>query len=117
MSDKNNNTATPGVAVLQSDFDAKTAILNSLDETATPVVRTAAQSDVDSAKIALDQAIQAVTVPGKNQTGKTKEKTIKGIFLLSPTGRFGLGYNAGEEASLPELQARELDEAGYFKIK
>ena len=116
MSDKNNNAATLGVAALQSDFDAKTAILNSLDETAAPEVRTAAQADVDAAKIALDEAIQAATLPGKNQTGKTKEKTVKGVFVLSPTGRFNLGYNAGEKASLPELQAIELEASGYFKI-
>jgi hypothetical protein len=45
-----------------------------------------------------------------------KEKSVKGVFLLSPTGRFNLAYSAGEEASLPELQALELEEAGYFRI-
>ena len=41
---------------------------------------------------------------------------IKVKFLLSPTGKFSLGYNPGEEASLPELQATELIEAGYAEL-
>jgi hypothetical protein len=57
------------------------------------------------------------TTEAKATKTKTKEKTLKGKFLVSPTGKFNLGYNAGEEASLPELQALELEEAGYFKIE
>jgi hypothetical protein len=52
----------------------------------------------------------------QKKAAKTKEKFIKGIFLVSPTARFKLGYSAGEEGSLPELQAIELEEAGYFKF-
>jgi hypothetical protein len=40
---------------------------------------------------------------------------IKGVFLVSPTAVYKLAYSAGEEGSLPELQALELEEAGYFK--
>jgi hypothetical protein len=36
-------------------------------------------------------------------------------FLVSPTAVYKLAYSAGEEGSLPELQALELEEAGYFK--
>ena len=45
----------------------------------------------------------------------SKEELVKGKFLVSPTGRYNLAYNVGEEASLPKLQADELEEAGYFK--
>lgn len=41
---------------------------------------------------------------------------IKIKFLLSPTGKFNLAYNVNEIASLPELQATELIEAGYAEI-
>jgi hypothetical protein len=109
MSDKKNNAAAPGVAALQSDFDAKTAVLNGLDETATPEDREKAQADVDEAKLALDKANEPAAKPST--------KKVKGTFVLSPTGRFSLAYSVGEEASLPELQAKELEEAGYFKIK
>jgi hypothetical protein len=34
-------------------------------------------------------------------------------FLLSPTGKFGLGYSAGEEGEFEEKQATELVEAKY----
>lgn len=49
-------------------------------------------------------------------TATGKEKKVKVKFLLSPTGKFNLGYNAGETAILPELQADELIEAGYAEI-
>jgi hypothetical protein len=42
---------------------------------------------------------------------KSKVKLIKG-FLVSAV--YKLAYSAGE-GSLPELQALELEEAGYFK--
>jgi hypothetical protein len=45
---------------------------------------------------------------------KSKVKLIK-VFLVSPTAVYKLAYSAGEEGSLPELQALELEEAGYFK--
>jgi hypothetical protein len=40
-------------------------------------------------------------------------KLIKVKFLLSPTGKFGLGYSAGEEGEFEEKQAAELVEAKY----
>jgi hypothetical protein len=46
---------------------------------------------------------------------KSKGKLIKGFFLVSPTGLYKLAYSAGEKAEIPELQALELEEAGYFK--
>ena len=52
-------------------------------------------------------------------TNKTSEETPKLIqvkFLVSPTGKFNLAYNVGEEASLPEPQAIELEELAYVKF-
>lgn len=40
-----------------------------------------------------------------------KLKKIK--FLLSPTGKFGLGYNEADEVELPTKQANELIKAEY----
>lgn len=42
---------------------------------------------------------------------KSKEVVVK--FVLSPTGRFGLGYNIGDEAPFSEEKANELIESGY----
>ena len=54
---------------------------------------------------------------GKAKT-KATPKTLKVKFLLSPTGKFGLGYNVAEEAVLPIDQALELIEAKYAeKVK
>jgi len=63
-----------------------------------------------------EDAVVEKVVEKTTENKPKKEKALKGVFLLSPTGRFGLGYNAGEKASLPELQALELEEAGYFKL-
>lgn len=43
-------------------------------------------------------------------------KKLKVKFLLSPTGKFSLGYNKDEEASFPKIQAEELIEAGYAEL-
>jgi len=51
------------------------------------------------------------TTPTSKEVGVLKIK-----FLLSPTGKFGLGYNVDEEGILPELQATELIEAGYAEL-
>jgi hypothetical protein len=40
-------------------------------------------------------------------------KLIKVKFLLSPTGKFGLAYSAGEVGEFEEKQAAELVEAKY----
>lgn len=42
---------------------------------------------------------------------KSKEVVVK--FVLSPTGRFGLGYNIGDEVPFSEEKAAELVESGY----
>lgn len=51
---------------------------------------------------------------------KTPASKVAGVlkikFLLSPTGKFKLGYNVNEIATLPELQATELIEAGYAEL-
>jgi len=46
----------------------------------------------------------------EHQKGARKRKVR---FLLSPTGRFGLGYGVGEEAEFETKQAAELVESGY----
>lgn len=113
MSDKNKNTAAEAVAVLQQDYDAKLALLNGLEETAMPEAKAEAQTAVDEAKELLDKA----TSPKASTAPKAeKEKYLKGVFVVSPTGKYSLAYNVGESASLPELQALELEEAGYFKL-
>jgi NADH dehydrogenase/NADH:ubiquinone oxidoreductase subunit G len=113
MSQDKKNTAAEAVAVLQSNFDAAEIKVKELPETATPEAIIAAQKELSDAKEALEEALNPIEKPnGKEQ----KEKLVKGKFLLSPTGRYGLGYNEGEKASLPELQALELEEAGYFRI-
>jgi hypothetical protein len=111
MSQENKNTAAEAVAVLQSNLDAATEVLKNLPETASNEEKAEAGKAVGLAKKALSQA----TATSKTEK-PVKEKQLKGIFLLSPTGRFGLAYSAGEKASLPELQATELEEAGYFRI-
>lgn len=113
MSNKNNNAAAEAVAALQQDYDTKLEVLNGLVEIATDEERLKVQTEVDAAKVLLDAELAKVK-GGNLKEGKTK--LVKGKFMLSPTGRFGLAYNAGEEASLPELQAIELEESGYFKI-
>lgn len=42
---------------------------------------------------------------------KSSDVAVK--FVLSPTGRFGLGYNIGDEATFSEEKANELIESGY----
>jgi len=44
------------------------------------------------------------------------KKRLKVKFLLSPTAVFGLGYNAGDVALLPEPLAYELVENKYAKF-
>ena len=39
-----------------------------------------------------------------------KVKKVKVKFLVSPTGLYGLAYNAGDDASLPKTQAEEIVE-------
>ena len=51
------------------------------------------------------------TTPTSKEVGVLKVK-----FVLSPTGKFSLGYNVNEIATLPELQAAELIEAGYAEL-
>jgi hypothetical protein len=45
-----------------------------------------------------------------------EQAEVKIKFLLSPTGKFSLAYNVGEEAQINELQANELVEAGYAEF-
>lgn len=120
MIDKNNDATAEAAVALQRDYEIKLEVLNTLTETATAEEKQAAQLAVDEAKSLLEAELvkSKASIPkaGTEKVKTEKVKLVKGKFLLSPTGRFGLAYNAGEKASLPELQAKELDEAGYFKI-
>lgn len=120
MSNKNNNATAEAVVALQQDYDTKLEVLNGLTEDATAEEKQSAQSAVDESKSLLDAELAKskapVTKAGTEKVKSEKAKLVKGKFLLSPTGRFGLAYNAGEPAELEEKQAKELDEAGYFKI-
>jgi hypothetical protein len=111
MSDKNKNTASEAVAVLKKDYDEKLELFNGLDESVSDDLKNEALSALNIAKEALDNGLKAVP----KSDPKIKEKFVKGTFLLSPTGKYNLAYNAGESCSLPELQAIELEDAGYFK--
>ncbi|MBF4484427.1 hypothetical protein [Flavobacterium sp. CSZ] len=120
MSNKNNNATAEAAVALQQDYDTKLEVLNGLPEVATAEEKQSAQTAVDDAKVLLDAELSKskapVTKAGTDKVKAEKAKLVKGKFLLSPTGRFGLAYNAGELAELEEKQAKELDEAGYFKI-
>ena len=45
-----------------------------------------------------------------------KPKTLKIKFLLSPTGKFNLGYNIGDVAEFETKTAQELVDACYAEI-
>ena len=45
-----------------------------------------------------------------------KQKVLKVKFLLSPTAKFNLAYNIGEEGEFEEKQANELVEACYAEF-
>ncbi|WP_281225372.1 hypothetical protein [Flavobacterium aquiphilum] len=98
---------------IQTTFETAESALNAIKDLPTPEEKQAAQTAFDEAKLAYETALKPNT---GSTTSKPKDKMLKGKFIVSPTGRFNLGYNVGEEAEFPELQARELDEAGYFKI-
>lgn len=49
-------------------------------------------------------------------SGGKSPKLVKVKFLLSPTAKFGLGYNPGEEGEFEEKQAAELVEAKYAEF-
>lgn len=54
---------------------------------------------------------------GNTTTASKKDAVVEGQkevrFLLSPTGRFKLAYNAGDVASFNAEQAEEMIELGY----
>ena len=116
MSKNKKNAAAEAVVALQSDYNAKLSVLNGLDESVTSEDRQKAQNEYDQAKDALDAALKLVETSNVQNFSKENNAVIKGVFLLSPTGRFNLAYNTGEEAELPKLQAEELKAAGFFQF-
>jgi phosphopantetheinyl transferase (holo-ACP synthase) len=119
-------------ALAQTAVDTAFQALEALSETVTIEVKTAVQLAFDAAKEALDElstaeevaeaqaAVDAAKEALDKSTAsvgtKTKIEVLEIEFLISPTGRFSLGYNVGEKGKLPKLQAEELVEAGYAKF-
>jgi hypothetical protein len=88
-------------ALLQKNLDDAKAAFDGLGEDATQEQKDTAQAAIDTAQLAIDNV--------NKPSGKTKK--VK--FLLSPTGRFNLAYNEGEEGVFEEKQAAELVQAKY----
>lgn len=93
--------AAEAAALLQKNLDDAQVAFDGLGEDATEEQKQEAQKLLDDAKLAIEEA--------NKPSGKRKK--VK--FLLSPTGRFGLGYSAGEEGEFEEKQAAELVESKY----
>ncbi|MGQ7945014.1 hypothetical protein [Flavobacterium sp. WC2509] len=97
----------------QIAFEESAKALEVITALPTPEEKALAQTAYDEAK----KAYETATAPKASTVPKAeKEKYLKGVFVVSPTGKYNLAYNVGESASLPELQALELEEAGYFKL-
>jgi len=109
MSVKKNNAAAEAVAALKSAFEAAEIALNAITETSSVEEKEAAQTAFDTSKAAYETAIAP-------KPPKAKEEKLEIEFILSPTGKFKLGYNVGEKAAFPTLQADELIDAGYAKL-
>lgn len=103
MAKQNNNKAAEAAALLNQNLEAAELALANAPEDATAEDKQLLQDAVDAAKKAIEDANQP----------KEKSKKVKVKFLLSPTGKFGLGYSAGEEGELEEKQAAELVDAKY----
>jgi hypothetical protein len=69
--------------------------------------------NLDTAASSEEVAVEKVAIA--TETAPSGKK-LKVKFLLSPTGKFGLGYNVDEVASFPKIQATELIEAGYAEL-
>lgn len=52
----------------------------------------------------------------KKQTTETPKTFIKVKFLLSPTGRFNLGFSIGDVAEFEPNTAKELIDAAYAEL-
>ena len=107
MSGKKNNSVAEAVAELTKVYNEALEAQSSLLEDANDEEKAAAQTAVNNAKVALDEAITIASTPAK------KEKIVKVKFLLSPVAKFGLAYSEGETGFFDENQAKELVEAKY----
>jgi hypothetical protein len=47
---------------------------------------------------------------------KATANEVEILFIVSPTGKFGLAYNVGETCFINENQANELVDAGYAEL-
>ena len=103
MATNKENKAAEAAALLTQNLEAAELALANAPEDATTEEKQLLQDAVDAAKKAIEDANKP----------KEKSKKVKVKFLLSPTGKFGLGYSAGEEGEFEEKQAAELVEAKY----
>ena len=102
MSAKNKtNKAAEAAALLNKNLEDAQIAFDGL-------AQDASQEDKDAAQVALDAAKKAI-----EDVNGTK---VEVEFILSPTGKFGLGYNPSEVGEFGAIQANELVDAGYAKF-
>lgn len=111
------------IAGLKSDLEAKQSAFKELKfESLESPEAIEASKIVDNAQELYSVAVSSlVTDDSKSDTAakskaETKLKNKKIKFLLSPTGKYNLGYNAGEVAEINENQAQELVDAKYAEF-
>jgi hypothetical protein len=103
MANNNKNKAAEVAALLTKNLEAAEFALANAPEDATAEEKKLLQNAVELAKKEIEDANKP----------KEKSKMVKVKFLLSPTGKFGLAYSAGEVGEFEEKQAAELVEAKY----
>ena len=120
--DKKNNAAANQAAVLKENTDTVTTEVNN-HEGSTVENTDTVTTEVINPEGSTVESDDTVTTEVINPEGSTVESTDKSatkeleiIFLLSPTGAYGLAYNVGEKGFFPELQAKELVESAYAEF-
>jgi hydrogenase maturation factor HypE len=91
------------VAALQKVYEEAAKKVADLSDEETPEVRQALAEEVAAAL--------------ENLNNAKKEVLVKFKFIKSPTGRFGLGYNAGDSGYISLLLADVAQEEGYGFIQ
>jgi hypothetical protein len=105
MASNKENKAAEAAALLTQNLEVAELALANATEDATAEEKQQLQDAVDQAKKAIEDAKAPKTAKAS--------KMVAVKFLLSPTGKFGLGYSAGEVGEFEEKQATELVEAKY----
>lgn len=81
------------------------------DEKTTPEL----ESEVPAETVEKVVATKKLYKPGVPFIKAVKKGGVKLEFTASPTGKFGLAYNVGEQAAFEKKQAAILIEAGVAK--